>query len=71
MAAKKEVKLRRELIVKELVIWVAVAIAVTAVFVTVLQKRSLIEEDNITGKIPSKVMSITFCFVSLSQEKII
>ncbi len=57
--------------IKELEAWVAVAIAAAAALMAALQRRLLTDEDNITGEVPPKVMSITLCFAGLPQEEII
>ena len=71
IVVKKERKLWWELILKELNTWVAAIIATATAPIAAAQKKSLAEKDNITDKIPLKVMSITFCFAGLSQKEII
>lgn len=65
VAAEKEAKLQRELIVEESEARVATAITAAVTPVAAPQRSSLAEEDNITGEVPPKVMSITLYFASL------
>lgn len=71
VAAEKEAKLQRELIVEESEARVATAITAAVTPVAAPQRSSLAEEDNITGEVPPKVMSITLYFAGLPQEEII
>lgn len=57
--------------VNELEAGIVVAVAATAGPMVASKRRLLTEEDNITDKVPLKVMSITLYFASLPQEEII
>ncbi len=71
VAAEEEAKLRRELMVKESEARIAAAVTAAAAPVAAPQRKLLTEEDDITGEIPPKVMSIILRFVGLPQEEII
>ncbi len=62
---EEEAKLRRELMVKELEAQVAAIVAAATASVAAPQRRLLIEENDITGEVPLKVMSIIFRFAGL------
>ncbi len=71
VAVEEEAKLRRELMVKESEARIAAAVAAATAPMAASQRKSLTEEDDITGKVPPEVMSITLHFAGLPQEEII
>lgn len=75
-----EAKLRQELIVKESEAWVAASVvaataaalpAAPAAPARAQARKPMANEDDITGEVPPKVMSITLRFAGLLQEKIV
>ncbi len=73
-AAKVEARLRRELMVKEFEARVAASVAASSAATTAAapaRKPMADEEDNITGEVPTEVMSITLQFAGLPQEEIV
>ena len=73
-AAEVEVRLRRELMIKESEARVAVSVAAASASTTAaaLTRRPIEdEEDDITGEVPTEVMSITLRFAGLLKEEIV
>ena len=73
-AAEVEARLRRELMVKESEARVAASVAAASAATTAAapaRRPMADEEDDITGEVPTEVMSITLRFAGLPQEEIV
>lgn len=65
MAAGKEAKFQRELMVKKLETRIAAVVATATATMVAPQRRLLVEENDITGEVPPKVINIILGFASL------